>query len=218
MAWRRYHIPADKYMIALGDAYGYNLRQFGVLTLAMPPFVASEFPTPVSVIAVPVAKGILIKTTIGAGYTDDGTITLRQHPELIYKLHHKVNGLPCVALVDDNTVRQRGLRMGSPFDLLQYTNDKAMEMLSAQWEHHDPGNTYWPTVEQCFTQMTVGRIHRGVRIRNSSTSYDYDPSDYCDLKLRRAATMIASNISQNSKPHLGFVGLNRRLRQSLSYR
>jgi hypothetical protein len=48
-------------MIALGDAYGYNLHQFDVLTFAMPPFVASIFPTPVSVVAVPVAKGILIK-------------------------------------------------------------------------------------------------------------------------------------------------------------
>ena len=73
--------------------------------------------------------------------------------------------------------------MGSPFDLLPYTNDKAMEMLLAQWKHHGPGNTYWPTVEQCFTQMTVGRIHRGVPIRNTSTPYDFDPSDYCDLKI-----------------------------------
>ena len=146
----------------------------------MPPFVASNFSTPVSVVAVPVAKGILIKTTIEAGYTDDDTITL---PELIYKLHHKVNGLPYVALVDDNTVRQRGLRMGSPFDLLPYTDDKAMEMLTAQWEYHDPGNTYWPTAEQCFTRMTVGRIHHSIRIHNSSTSYDFDPSDYCDLKI-----------------------------------
>ena len=115
MAWRRYHIPVGKYMIALGDAYGHNLRQFDVLTFAMPPFVASKFSTHVPVVAVPVAKGILIKTTIEAGYTDDDTITLRQRPELICKLHHKVNGLPYVALVDDNTVRQRGLRMGSPF-------------------------------------------------------------------------------------------------------
>ena len=61
MAWRRYHISVDKYMIALGDAYGCNLRQFDILMFAKPPFVASEFPTPVSVIAVPVAKGILIK-------------------------------------------------------------------------------------------------------------------------------------------------------------
>jgi hypothetical protein len=42
MTWRRYHIPVDKYMIALGDAYGHNPRQFDVLTFAMPPFVASK--------------------------------------------------------------------------------------------------------------------------------------------------------------------------------
>ena len=196
-AWRRYHIPVDKYMIALGDAYGQNRRQFDVLTFAMPPFVASNFATPVSVVAVPVAKGILIKTSIEAGYTDDDTITLRQRPELIYKLHHKVNGLPYVALVNDNTVRQRGLRMELPFDLLPYTDDKAMKMLSAQWEHHDPGNTYWPTVEQCFTQMTVEHIHRGVSIENSSTSYDLDPSDYCHLK-----TTARSNGNDDRKQHL----------------
>ena len=124
MAWRRYHISVDKYMIALGDAYGHHLRQFDVLTFAMPPFVASKFPTAVSVVAVPVAKGIPLKTTIEAGYTDDDTITLRQHPELIYKLHHNVNGLPYVALVDDNTVRQHGLRVGSPFGLLPCTTTK----------------------------------------------------------------------------------------------
>ena len=55
----------------------------------MPPVVATKFPTPVSIIAAPVAKGILIKTTIEAGYHEDGTITLRQHPALIHKLRHK---------------------------------------------------------------------------------------------------------------------------------
>ena len=142
MAWRRYRIPVDEAWTNLGAAYGHDLRQFDALTFAMPPLVASKFPTPVSVVAVPVAKGILIKTTIKAGYTDDDTIMLRQHPELICKLHHKVNGLPYAALVDDNTVRRRGLRMGSPFDLLPYIDDMAMEMLPTQWKYHDPGNTY----------------------------------------------------------------------------
>jgi hypothetical protein len=32
--------------------------------------------------------------------------------------------------------------MGSPVDLLPYTDDKAMEMLLAQWEYYDPGNTH----------------------------------------------------------------------------
>jgi hypothetical protein len=30
--------------------------------------------------------------------------------------------------------------------------------------------------------MTVGRIHRNIHIRNSSTSYDFDPSDCGELK------------------------------------
>ena len=85
--------------------------------------------------------------------------------------------------------------MASSFDLLPYTDDKAMEMLSAQWEYHDPGNTYWPTVEQYFALMTVGRVHRGVRTQNSSTSYDFDPNDYCDLK-----TTACSN--DDHKQHL----------------
>ena len=38
-------------------------------------------------------------------------------------------------------------------------------MLAAQWKYHDPGNTYWATVEECFTLMTVGRVNRGVPTR-----------------------------------------------------
>ena len=103
-----------------------------------------------------------IKTIIEAGCHEDDTITQRQQSELIQKLHRKVNGLPYAAFVDDDTVRQRGLRMVSHFDLLPYTDDKAMKMLSAQWKYHDPGNTYWTTVEECFALMTVGRVHRSV--------------------------------------------------------
>jgi hypothetical protein len=57
-----------------------------------------------------------------------------------------------------------------------------MKMLSTQ-EYNDPGNTYWPVIEQCFTLMTVGCVHRGVPTWNSSTSCGFDPSDYCDLKI-----------------------------------
>jgi hypothetical protein len=106
------------------DAYGHDLRQFDVITFAMPPVVASKFPTPVSIVAAPVAKGILIKTTIEAGY-----------------LHHKVNGFPYAAFVDGNIVRQHGLRMVSHFDLLPYTDDKTMKMLSAHCKYHDPLRT-----------------------------------------------------------------------------
>ena len=31
--------------------------------------------------------------------------------------------------------------------------------------------------------MTVGRVHRGILSRKSSTSYDSDPKDYRDLKI-----------------------------------
>ena len=109
MAWRRYYIPIDESWIALGNEYGYDLRQFDVVTFAMPPVVVTKLPTPVSIIAAPVAKGILIKTTIEAGYHEDDITTLRQHLTLIHKLRHKANGLPYGAFVDDHTVRQRGL-------------------------------------------------------------------------------------------------------------
>ena len=92
----------------------------------MPPVVATKCPTPVSIIAAPVAKGILIKTTIEASYHEDDTMTLRQHPTLIHKLRHKVNGLPYGAFVDDHTVRQRKPRMLPYFDLREYTDDKAI--------------------------------------------------------------------------------------------
>ena len=66
---------------------------------------------------------------------------LHRKPDLTYPLHHKANGLPYVAFVDDKLVRKRGLRMISHFDLLPYSDDKAMKMLSTQWKHHDPAGT-----------------------------------------------------------------------------
>ena len=56
MAWRRYHIPINDEWIALGDEHGADLRQADVITFAMPPIVATKFPTPVSIVAAPVAK------------------------------------------------------------------------------------------------------------------------------------------------------------------
>ena len=77
MAWRRYHIPIDDEWIALGDEHGFDLRQADVITFAMPPIVATKFPTPVSIIAAPVAKGLLISTNIAAGYHEQDSIMLR---------------------------------------------------------------------------------------------------------------------------------------------
>ena len=86
----------------------------------MPPIVATKFPTPVSIVAAPVAKGLFIETTIAAGYHEQDTITLHQRPDLVYLLHHKANGLPYAAFVDDKLVREHGLRMISHSDLLPY--------------------------------------------------------------------------------------------------
>ena len=64
MAWRRYHISITDEWIALGgDACGYDLRQADVITFAMPPIVATKFPTPVSTVAAPVANGLFVGTT-----------------------------------------------------------------------------------------------------------------------------------------------------------
>ena len=153
MAWRRYHIPINEEWIALGDEYGVDLRQADVITFAMPPIIATKFPTPVSIVAAPVAKGLFISTNIAAGYHEQDTITLHQRPDLSYPLHHKANGLPYAAFVDDTIVRERGLRMVSHFDLLPYSDEKAMKMLSTQWKYHDPSGAYWTTVEECYTSM-----------------------------------------------------------------
>ena len=128
----------------------------------MPPIVATKFPTPVSVVAAPVAKGLFISTNIAAGYHEQGSIMLHRRPDLSYPLHHKANGLPHAAFVDDNLVRERGLRMVSHFDLLPYSDEKAMKMLSTQWKYHDPVGAYWATVEECCTLMAVGHVHRNV--------------------------------------------------------
>ena len=69
MAWRRYHVPVTEEWITLGDEYGFDLRQADVITFAMPPIIATKFPTPVSIIAAPVAKGLFISTLIEGGST-----------------------------------------------------------------------------------------------------------------------------------------------------
>ena len=84
---------------------------------------------------------------------------LHRRPDLVYPLHHKANGLPYAAFVDDKLVRERGLV--SHFDLLPYSDEKAMKMLSTQWKYHDPAGTYWTTVEECYTLMAVASFsHR----------------------------------------------------------
>ena len=128
----------------------------------MPTIVATQFPTPVSIVAAPVAKGLLISTNIAAGYHEQDSIMLHRQPDLAYPLHHKANGLPYAAFVDDKLVRERGLRMVSHFDLLPYSDEKAMQMLSMQWKYHDPAGTYWTTVEKCYTLMAVGHVPRSV--------------------------------------------------------
>ena len=55
-----------------------------------------------------------------------------------------------------------------------------MGLLSTQWKYHDPANSYWTTVEECYTLMSVGRIHRGIPMWASNNA---DPIDECDLKL-----------------------------------
>jgi hypothetical protein len=179
MAWRRYHIPINDEWIALGDEHGFDLRQADVLTFAMPPIVATKFPTPVSIIAAPVAKGLFISTKIAAGYHEQDSIMLHQKPDLTYPLHHKANGLPYAAFVDDKLVRKRNLRMLSHYDLLPYSDDKAMKMLSVQWKYHDPAGTYWTTVNECFTLMTVGHVPRtlSLRVDQAAPSANRQPHD-----------------------------------------
>ena len=63
MAWQRYYIPITEEWIALGDLHGYDLRQADAITFAMPPIVATKFPTPVSTVAAPVANGLFVGTT-----------------------------------------------------------------------------------------------------------------------------------------------------------
>ena len=64
--------------------------------------------------------------------------------------------------------------------MLPYSDEKAMGLLSTQWKYHDPANSYWTTVEECYTLMSVGCIHRDVPIWVSN---DADSLDDCDLKL-----------------------------------
>ena len=96
---------------------------------------------------------------------------LHRRPDLAYPLHHTANGFPYAAFVDDKLVRESGLRMVPHFDVLPYSDEKAMEMLSTQWKYHDPAGTYWTTVEECYTLMAVGHVHRNV----PATTTNVDP-------------------------------------------
>ena len=109
-----------------------DLRQADVITFAMPTIVATQFSTPVSIVAAPVAKGLFIGTNIAASYHEQDSIVLHQQPNLAYSLHNQANGIPYVALIDDKIVRERKLRMISHADLTPYTDEKAMKMLSNQ--------------------------------------------------------------------------------------
>ena len=172
MAWRRYHIPVTDEWIARGDEYGIELRQADVITFAMPTSVATKFPTAVSIVSAPVAKGLLIGTNIAAGYHEQDSIMLHRRPDLAYPLHHTANGLPYAAVVDDKIVRERGLRMVSHSDLLPYSDEKAMQTLSAQWKQH--AGTYWITVEKCYTSMAVGYVSRNVPSSDNPSSTVFD--------------------------------------------
>ena len=117
------------------------------------------------------AKGLLISTNIAAGYHEQDSIMLHQQPDLAYPLHHKANNIPYAAFVDDKLVQERGLRMVSHFDLLPYSDEKAMKLLPAQWKYHDPAGAYWTTVYECYILMTVGNVPRNV----PATTTDVDP-------------------------------------------
>ena len=171
MAWRRYHIAINDEWIALGDEHGIDLRQADVITFAMPTIVATQFPTPVSIVAAPVAKGLLISTNIAAGYHEQDSIMLRRQPDLAYPLHNKANGIPYAVFVDDKIVQERKLRMVSHVDLLTYSDEKAMKLLADQWKCHDPTGTYWPAVHESYTLMTVGNVPRNI----PATTTDGDP-------------------------------------------
>ena len=88
MAWRRFHVPITDEWIALGDACNVDLRQADVITFAMPTIIVTQFSTPVSIVAAPVAKGILIGTNIAASFQEQDSIVLHQQPTLEYSLHN----------------------------------------------------------------------------------------------------------------------------------
>ena len=110
----------------------------------------TQFSTPVSIVAAPVAKGLLIGTNIAASFHEQDSIVLHQQPTLEYSLHNQANGIPVVALIDDKIVQARKLRMISHVDLTPYTDEKAMKTLSNQWKFHDPTSVYWPVVLECY--------------------------------------------------------------------
>ena len=212
MAWRRYHILINDEWIALGDEYGLDLRQADVITFAMPTIVATKFPTSVSIVAAPVAKGLLISTKIAAGYHEQDSIMLHQRPDLAYPLLHTANGLPYAVFVDDKIVRARGLRMVSHSDLQPYSDEKAMQILSAQWHYHDPTGTYWTIVQQCYTLMTVGCVPRSALSSDNSSSTVFDSHS-----VPSEARVLTCKPSLKTVDSLFFTGEKEHARKSVSF-
>ena len=176
----------------------------------MPTIVATKFPTAVSIVSAPVAKGLLIGTNIAAGYHEQDSIMLHQRPDLAYPLHHTANGLPYAAFVDDKIVRERGLRMVSHSDLLPYSDEKAMQMLSAQWKQH--AGTYWTTVEECYTSMAVGYVSRNVPSSDSSSSTVFDSHS-----VPSEARVLTCKPSLKTVDSLFFTGEKEHARKSVSF-
>ena len=162
MAWRRFHIAITDEWIALGDACNVDLRQADVITFAMPTIIVTQFSTPVSIVAAPVAKGILIGTNIAASFQEQDSIVLHQQPTLEYALLNQTNGIPVISVIDDKIVQARKLRMMSHDDLKPYTDDKMMKTLSNEWKFHDPTSVHWPFVLQCYTTMIIGNVPRSI--------------------------------------------------------
>ena len=162
MAWRRLHIPITDKWIALADACNVDLSQADVITFAMPTIVVTEFSTTVSIVAAPVAKGILIGTNLAASYQEQDSIVLHQQPTLEHALLNQANGIPVLSVIDDNVVQARKLRMVSHVDFKPYTDDAMMKTLSNEWEFHDPTSVHWPYVLQCYTAMVIGNVPRSI--------------------------------------------------------
>ena len=128
MAWRRLHIPITDKWIALADACNVDLSQADVITFAMPTIVVTEFSTTVSIVAAPVAKGILIGTNLAASYQEQDSIVLHKQPTLEHALLNQANGIPVLSVIDDNVVQSRKLRCVSHVDFKPYTDDAMMKV------------------------------------------------------------------------------------------
>ena len=120
MALKRVHVPVTPEIVAKAKKFGIDLSQVDVLTVLVPPIIATKFDGNYSILGGPVMK------SLGVGYDQSGWchnpdfLIWHKAMDIRTELGHKRNGLPYLLLVPDKIVQERNLRSVHAHTLTPY--------------------------------------------------------------------------------------------------